>query len=192
MKKLLLLALLLLAAPLAKAQDIYYGPSVGLNLSTITKQTFSNDYLRGNLGVHVGYNLTNEITLHGELLYSWQGMKYNDADARISLNYIKIPVLARLNIVNGMSLEAGMSFNFLTYAKQTNITTVEGGGYSDELDLMGTMNHFDLTIPVGINYLFAQNFEIGLRYDMSMLRVFKNSDNKSRNSNLSLNFRYRL
>lgn len=189
MKKIiLLLTLFTLASTSAKAQGFYFGPVAGMNISTLTKQSYSKSRVRGNVGVQIGYQASNVFAIHAEALYSWQGSKFTNSDQIASFNYIKIPLQAKMFIVGGLNVEAGVSFNFLMNSRLK--TTVDG----QEVNLNTTEQSevFDLSIPVGINYLFAKKIEVGMRYDISTIRVWKDSENKSRNSNFSINLRYRF
>ncbi|MFI3295183.1 MAG: porin family protein [Rikenellaceae bacterium] len=192
MKKLILLIVLALSTSAVMAQSFYYGPTLGANLSTLTKQSYSQTCFRGNIGAQVGYNLTNIIALHGEVQYSWQGTGYNKSDVKTLLNYLKVPILGRLSVVENFSVEAGLSFNFLMSSKLKNYVAGESVESTTYAGIDAQARKFDLSVPVGVSYLFFDRLELGLRYDVSLCRVWVDSSNKSKNSNLAIALRYRL
>lgn len=191
MKKsfILSLILILVGTSLAKAQGFYIGPKVGMNISTITKSTYSKARVRQNLGLFAGYRVSNILAFQAEVLYSWQGAKSTVNDEKTSLNYLKIPVLAKVFIVGGLNIEAGLSFNFLSTAKVKG-TNEQGNDYNHSVK--SGAKGFDLSIPVGLNYEFSRWFDIGVRYDISTVRVWEESNNKARNGNWSINLGFRF
>lgn len=191
MKKIIaIIATIIFATTNVQARSFYVGPTAGLNISTLTKQSYSKARWRGNVGVQAGYMFSNILGIHAEVLYSWQGTAYNNTDDIRSFNYIKVPVLARLNIIGGLSVEAGLGFNFLINSNWQMTDPTSGERVT--INTTQTSQKFDLTIPIGINYLFFKKLELGLRYDISTIRVPEDSANQSRNSNISLNLRYRF
>jgi len=186
MKKITLLSLaLLLAGTLSvSAQGFYYGPKAGLNLSSFTKTSFSKSRLRAHVGAFGGYQIDNWIAVQAEALYSWQGSKNDDTDVKTSMNYFKIPILAKFFIIRGLNVETGISFDFRTAAKTK---------YDSETHtIKGATKGFDFSIPIGINYQFARRFDVGLRYYVSTARLSENSHNKAKNSNCMLSVGFRL
>ena len=106
--------------------------------------------------------------------------------------YIKIPVLAKLYLIGGLNIEAGVSFNWLVRAQDKWSSTVYDihgtptGTVSHSQDLMGDSKTFDLTIPVGLNFQFPRLFDIGVRYDISTVRIPDERSNHAKSSNWSV------
>lgn len=181
--------LLLIITAETKAQDLYYGVRGGLNVSTLTRTTYSASRIRGNVGIFGGYQINDIVALGAEVLYSWQGSNFTVSDQKLSLNYIKIPILARVFVIAGLNIEAGISFNPLINYRHVNASFSENTTTpSPEMGI----RKFDLSIPIGINYLFARHYEFGLRYDISTIRTPTETSNRARNSCLSVNFAYRF
>lgn len=181
----------------ASAQGFYWGPRAGLNVSTVTKTTYSKARARASFGLMAGYKINDLLGLQAEALYSLQGSKMTNSDHVYSYNYIKIPVLAKLYLIGGLNIEAGISFNWLVKAQDkwtvTN-TDIDGNvtTFTTTQNLKGSSKSFDFTIPVGVNYQFSRLFDIGLRYDISTVRVPEDKQNHAKSSNWSLSLGVRF
>lgn len=183
----------------ASAQDFYWGPRVGMNVSSMTKTSYSKARIRGSFGLMAGYKINDLIGLQAEALYSLQGSKVdNDQKDIYSYNYVKIPVLAKVYLIGGLNLEAGVAFNWLVKAQQkwnSNSYDIAGNvieSTTHTRDLMDGCKTFDLTIPVGLNYQFRRWFDVGVRYDISTIRVDENKKNHAKSSVFSVNLGLRF
>lgn len=176
---------MLLSSSLAFAQGVYWGPKAALNYSSLSHMSNSSGRLRGAVGVFAGYQLSKVAAVQAEVLYSWQGANADlgNADLKYSLNYLKIPVMAKVFLIGGLNVEAGLSFNMLTSARDV---------YGDKNEGMKGFNGFDLSIPVGLNILIVRHFEVGLRYDISLANAGTPLSHNAKNSNwqLSVGFRF--
>lgn len=191
---LLLLSSLLESLP---AQGLYWGPRGGLNISTVTKTTYAKARSRASFGLMAGYKINDLIGLQAEALYSLQGSKMTNSDQIHSYNYVKIPLLAKLYLIGGLNIEAGISFNWLVKAqREWSASTTDANGITTTLrrteNLLSNSKTFDFTVPVGINYQFSRLIDIGLRYDISTLRVPEDKDNRAKSSNWSLSLGLRF
>lgn len=181
----------------ASAQGFYWGPRAGLNVSTLTKTTYSKARARASFGLMAGYKINDLLGLQAEALYSLQGSKMTNSDHVYSYNYVKIPVLAKLYLIGGLNIEAGISFNWLVKAQdkwQVTNTDINGNvtTFRTSQNLMSDSKTFDFTIPVGVNYQFSRLFDIGLRYDISTVRVPEDKQNRAKSSNWSLSLGVRF
>lgn len=181
----------------ASAQGFYWGPRAGLNVSTLTKTTYSKARARASFGLMAGYKINDLLGLQAEALYSLQGSKMTNSDHVYSYNYVKIPVLAKLYLIGGLNIEAGISFNWLVKAQEKwEVTNTDINGnvttFRTSQNLIGDSKTFDFTIPVGVNYQFSRLFDIGLRYDISTVRVPEDKQNRAKSSNWSLSLGVRF
>lgn len=192
---LIAVAIVLLGAGMqqnASAQGFYWGPRVGLNVSTLTKTTYSKARARAAFGLMAGYKISDIVGVQAEALYSLQGSKMTNSDHVYSYNYFKIPVLAKIYLIGGLNIEAGISFDWLIKAQEKwsepyyDDSGAEVGMASHTKNLMGNSKSFDFSIPVGINYQFAHMFDVGLRYDISTVRVNADRKNHAKNSNWAI------
>lgn len=167
-------------------RGFYFGPIAGINLSTITQLSYAQTRVRPVLGLMVGYQISNLIGVQAEAIYSWEGARLNNSDAKYTLNYFKIPIVAKLNIIGGLGVEAGVSLEPLAHAALNNASEEENDRFRDGL------NKFDFSIPVGASFLIARQFEIGARYYIQCTKIFSNSDLKAANSVFSFTVKCRF
>lgn len=185
MKKFLAIAILsvtlLSLSSNSYGQGLYYGLKAGLNVSSISNTNNAKPRGRALLGMFVGYQITDSWAVQVEGMYSWQGGKTDNG--KLSMNYIKFPVLAKLYLIGGLNIESGISFNILTTAKQKfNGNSVNLKGY----------NGFDCSIPLGVNYLFLDRFEVGARYDFSLTRLGAGYSSTAANRNFAISLAFRF
>jgi len=97
----------------ANAQDVKFGFKGGVNFANISD--FDGQSADGRTGLHIGgvlqFSLADTFAIQPELLYSAQGAKLGDID--INLDYINIPILAKLKFAGIASVEAGPQFGFV-------------------------------------------------------------------------------
>lgn len=151
-----LVAVLALVGVQGQAQGFYGGVRGGMNVASLTR-TAGTAVVRGNVGAFMGFQFGSVVGLQVEALYSFQGGKIDTPTYRgvdLQLDYLKIPVLAKIYLIKGLNVEAGVSFNILTSALFSG-TPVKG------------YNGFDFSIPIGVAYQFGKHFEVGARYDIS-------------------------
>ena len=111
MKKLMIIAIMMVAAVSAKAQNevgqASIKPMAGINLATMTKA--DNTKMRVGLaaGLEFEYGVAENFGLSAGVLYSMQGAKIDivgNDKVTMKLDYINIPILANYYIVKGLML----------------------------------------------------------------------------------------
>ncbi len=129
-------------------------------------------------GLNVGYNMTDNFGIHAGVLVSSQGQRYvtdilgNDFNSQIDLNYLKVPVLLKLNSnpssTVGFLFQVGPQFSFLNSATYTNDLDVEQ-------DLKETYKSMavELTFSLGTRIMLADalSLDISLRPDYSLTNI---------------------
>ena len=210
MKKIFFAALMLLMASGAFAQ-IRVGVKAGGNLSTITKfcNSGNKDWLdkaKMKFGFHAGafldFVFNERLSLQPELLYSAQGTDFTAHysgelhSGCISLGYINVPVLLKINIAEGLSAEIGPQIGFLVSAmdKQFN----EGvETYSCDMKKEKVCKDIDVTAVAGLSYTFADNFVVSARYGLGLTKIWTKDDydpswNECKNSVIQLSIGYKF
>lgn len=186
-KKFLIAACMLFCVSGAYAQ-IKVGAKAGVNLATLT----NDESAKMKFGFHVGgfaqFAINERIAIQPELLYSAQGAD-SDGDGSIALGYINLPVLLKVNLVEGLSAEVGPQVGYLLSAK------IEAGGVS--VDMKDFCKKLDVTAVVGLSYTFSEKFVVGARYGFGLTAVNKDipelfQGEKSKNSVISLSFGYKF
>jgi hypothetical protein len=186
MKKIMLIAALMVATLSANAQQMFIKPMVGADLTTFTGDVEGTKMKVGLVaGAEFGYNLSEQFGLTAGLLYTMQGSKYKDVDDAQKCDYLNIPVMANYYIIPGLAIKAGIQPGFLMSAK-----------YGDT-DVKDYYKGFDLAIPLGLSYEFS-DFVIDARYNLGVGNIVDKDiskaagDRKAHNSVIMLTVGYKI
>lgn len=151
MKKIVLSALAIFAFGFANAQDsegMKFGVKAGLNMSNITGDYDADGKTGFFVGGLVDFAVGENFHVQPELQYSSEGA--DDAD----ISYLRIPIMAKYYVMEGLNLQAGPSIAFKVGADEgldENTKSLDfglgiGAGY--ELP-MGVM--FDVRYTLGLS-----------------------------------------
>ena len=179
MKKLLVVAAILLGAVTANAQNevgqISIAPTIGLNYAKITmdKQEFAPFF---EVGANAEYGMTEKLGISAGVFYSLQGSKDKEAapgykKEKTKTSYINVPILANYYVWNGLAVKAGVQPGFLLSAKYGST------------DVKKDAKKFDLGIP-------------DLRYVFGLIKTAKESDHQKAGKNqviqLTAGYKFKL
>ncbi|MGI4887249.1 MAG: porin family protein [Janthinobacterium lividum] len=179
MKKLLLsTALLAVTAAAAHAQGVSFGIKAGASLTNIVGSGTTGFDFKNKFGFHGGLvanlPISDVFSVQPELLYSMKGYRISGDDGfgatlerKQTLNYIDVPVLARLH-TGGLFFEAGPQFGYLVAAKYS----VDSNANNPASSYRNRSNYraVDFGYAAGLGYQLPAGPGIGLRYNGS----FKN------------------
>ncbi len=194
MKKLILVVAAALVSTGAFAQDnsrgMEWGVKAGLNLAKMSKVSDSKMRAGFYLGAFGEYGFGETFGVQAELLYSQMGVKTGKGDntTTIKADYLSLPILAKLYLVHGLSLDLGPQFSYLISAKSRQ----EVGGhkttynwYKDE-----DTNKFDIGFAMGLSYRITTQFDVSARYNLGLTETVK--DSKMKNNVFALGVGYRF
>lgn len=179
MKKIILSAFAVCAFALSNAQDskLSFGIKAGVNLSSISgmKGDDGSD-AKGRTGFYVGglanYSISDKFSIQPEVLYSMEG-----ADKR-ALDYIRIPVMAKYEVVENFSILAGPSFAFRMAAENA--------------ELEKATKSSDFGLGIGAAYAFGNIF-VDARYNMGLSDIKDASEGDTlKNNNIQLGIGYKF
>ena len=182
MKKLMIIAIMMVAAVSAKAQNevgqASIKPMAGINLATMTKA--DNTKMRVGLaaGLEFEYGVAENFGLSAGVLYSMQGAKIDivgNDKVTMKLDYINIPILANYYIVKGLAIKAGVQPEFNVQKKLDDVKLDDVKGFA-------------LSIPVGLSYEFS-NVVLDARYNWGLTKAFKEGDSKNSYFTITLGYR---
>ena len=182
MKKILMIAALMVATLSASAQGMYLKPMVGGTLTTITGDGDDDAKMKVGLiaGAEFGYDFTENMGVTAGLLYTMQGAKSKLADENMNLDYLNIPILFNYYVIPGLALKAGIQPGFLMRAKM------------DGHDLKDNFKKIDLAIPLGASYEFS-DFVVDARYNLgAIFNISDHGDAKAHNSVLQVTLGYKI
>ena len=185
MKKIFLtLALACFVSATAFAQDLKFGLKGGANISNMDGKINAavlNLNLKGNsvVNYHVGamahIGISDRFALQPEILYNTQGtlLKDNmvvetlldvanlqDGDIEFQLDYISIPIWAKLYPAEGFALMIAPQANILINSNEV----VNAGGLSSEVEVINSYNDIDFGINLGAQYEFDMGLTLGASY----------------------------
>jgi hypothetical protein len=146
------IVLMLLAGNLATAQNLSFGPMVGLNVTSLSGKTNVSSKAGLLAGGFFNYSSKNWFGLGVQFLYNQMGAKLDAPAEEINLNYLQVPVLFTYYLSGQNTpgsfrpkLFAGPHVNFLlnaknkvgndlnpnsTFYKDTELGVTLGGGFN--------------------------------------------------------------
>ncbi|NGX84167.1 porin family protein [Aequorivita sp. KMM 9714] len=168
MKKILLfIAVVALTCTTAQAQEVRLGAKLGLNVASLGGDSYGVGSLGSRTSFHIGalaeIPLKGKFALQPELLYSSEGSNWSAwglGNSDLKLDYLRVPVLAKFYIIEGLSAEAGPVFGVLVNASDD----------SDE-DIKDAFKSFDAAFGIGATYRLNMGVFFSLRYNKGLLDV---------------------
>lgn len=167
MKKFLLFTtVVLFALTSVKSQEFRLGVKAGLNVASLGGDSYGVGSLGARTSFHIGglaeIPLRGKFALQPELLYSSEGSNwtFTGLDNNLKLDYVRVPVLAKFYIIEGLSAEAGPVFGVLLSAKN-----------DDGDDIKENFKTFDAAFGIGASYRLDMGVFFSLRYNKGLLNV---------------------
>lgn len=200
MKKVFMVALVLLVAGGAKAQNKAgskapsFGIKGGVSFSNIIKtddSNFATDYLTGfNAGIFIGIPVVDRLSFQPELMFSQKGYKSgrngilgNGTLTQVT-NWIEVPILAKIEAAKGFNVYLGPQISFLTRTVNkydgsfsgSEQTTYENDANKFKKSIVGGVlgAGFDLSNKVSLNGRYALDFQKNNENGTSETPAFKN------------------
>ncbi|RYF99850.1 MAG: PorT family protein, partial [Chitinophagaceae bacterium] len=128
-------------------------------------------------GLYAKLPVARGFSLQPELLYSNKGSKVTydglfgigEGEYRFNLHYVELPVMAVINVVKNLNIQAGP---YVSYLASANVTRINGDNESSELASLDgdDFNRFDYGVAGGLG-LDIQNFTIGARYNYGLREI---------------------
>ncbi len=127
--------------------------------------------------------ISEKISIQPELQYSLQGFKVAGV-GNIGLHYIQLPVLAKLEMNDKLSVLVGPQLSYLANARIGIVNDLFSVSYN------GIFNALDASMVAGAEFKVADNMALGGRYALGINNI--NKDFKlSQNSNFNDYFQMR-
>ncbi len=183
MKKLLIFtAIVLFGFTNVNAQEeMQFGVKGGLNISNITGDDVDSFDSRTcmHFGVVMELPISEKFSFQPELLYSCQGADYSEDfidldgtiksvnaayEGTVKLDYLNIPLIAKLYVSEGFSLEIGPQVGFLISAKDE----YDWNGNTGEEDIKEYVKGLDIGAVIGVGYKLEGGLNFGGRYNLGL------------------------
>ena len=164
MKKLIMMAALVVASLNVSAQGLFLKPMAGGTLTTFTGSNIDDLKMKFGFvgGAELGHQFNDYFALTAGALYTMQGARIKNDYTKYNINvdYLNVPVMLAVYPVKGFGIKAGAQFGFLLKAKW---------GENDFKDLCNKSN---FSIPVGLSYEFEET-SVDLRYNIGLSNLLK-------------------
>ncbi|MFY0598889.1 MAG: PorT family protein [Cyclobacteriaceae bacterium] len=170
----LLLAIILLSGSLS-AQQFRSGVKGGFNYSSLYVDDVEDRKIRP--GFHAGFFVQSELVeavgIQTELLFTTAGNRTTydvgpfDGTVDFNLNYVQLPVMLNLKVVDILEFHGGLYAAYLVGAN----TSTEGdfGSGFEELD-RDNFKDLDFGFAAGLGVNFG-NLQAGLRYNLGLTEI---------------------
>ncbi len=184
MKKVFFIAVLAVFGVTAtQAQEVRLGAKGGVNFSSLSGDGFDAfDDPEGRTSFHIGafaeIPLSERFSIQPEVLYSGQGFdlisREGADDTEVQLDYINVPVMAKVYLIEGLYAEAGPQIGF-NVKNEIDSDPDDVGSGSTELD-GDLFNDIDFSVGVGAGYRFNNGLFLNARYNFGLTDIVNNED----------------
>lgn len=195
MKKLMIMAALVLSSVCAMAQhevgSFTLQPKVGINFANMTNMNKPSMRVGLAAGIEAEYYASDIVSVSLGAIYSMQGCKAKDEYVKetLKLDYINVPILANVYVVPGLAVKLGIQPGFCIN-KKVELEASTGHEASETLS-KDEVKGFDLSIPVGLSYEFA-NFQLDARYNFGLTKAINVEKNSPKNSVIQVTLGYKF
>ena len=181
MKKMMMMLIMATVALTASAQNARHAagsftiqPMIGIAAGTLSgtyrELGFSTKDPRAGLAIGAEaeyYTKTPWLSLSAGVMYTQQGWESKGDGETLTqkLDYINIPVLVNFYVAKGFALKIGLQPGFLVNGDPKNLRADNGDCES-----------FNLSLPIGLSYEFANGITLDLRGTPALTAVNKNSN----------------
>lgn len=170
MKKVVLAVVTVLSFAFANAQEsksVQFGVKAGANYDWLATGEGSVYDLRPEVGYHAGlvseFKMCEKFSFQVEALYSHSSYKFdgngNTSGAKVELNQVIVPVLAKFYLVKDLSIELGPQATMITDSKVTN--------FEEDFNF----RKYNVAAVSGLAYDFNSGAFIQARYSYSFLHL---------------------
>mgnify|MGYP003132408040 CR=1 FL=1 len=184
MKKVFFIAVLAVFGVTAtQAQEVRLGAKGGVNFSSFAGDGFDAfDDPEGRTSFHIGafaeIPVSERFSIQPEVLYSGQGFdlvsREGADDTEVQLDYINVPVMAKVYLIEGLYAEAGPQIGF--NVKNEIDSDPDDAGSGEIAINEDVINDIDFSVGVGAGYRFNNGLFLNARYNFGLTDVFNNED----------------
>lgn len=185
MKKIALLLMLFISLGI-NAQKFHFIPKIGLNLSNLTS-TEMGTRPGANAGLSVEMMLSPVFALEAGVSYSMQGAWVKtksdpnstegpsegnrDITTRWDIDYVNVPVYAKIYVGKGLNFFAGPQIGFNVRAGMGDNSTGAMGLYN----VRDAIRPIDFSLGMGMGYVFDMGLFLSANYNLGLNGIIKNN-----------------
>ena len=181
MKKIFFATILLIAGT-GTAQEFEFGAKAGVNFASLYGDHVESldDRTSFHLGLVAELPVSERFSVQPELLYSGQGATAS-GDRTFKLDYVNLPLMAKIYIVEGFSLEAG---------PQVGINVVSKGEFGGDVEEIEDIETLEFAGALGAGYRFPGNLFFQARYIWGLNPAWEFRELKNRVFQLSAGYKF--
>ncbi|UFH32735.1 PorT family protein [Chryseobacterium sp. C-71] len=203
MKKLLLVASVVLMGGITKAQEVRFGAKAGYSLSMLKAEGEGESYKFDSkstfyAGGLVEYKFNDKFGIQGEVLYSPIGGKQEESVSYTEMGItvtgsqksdwkfgtVQIPVSAKYFATENLAFGLGLNVGIVTSAKVEVSATLSGSGMGESFseststteDVKSEINTLNLAPFVGAEYTLENGLFFDARYNLGVSNLIKNPE----------------
>ncbi|MEL4307567.1 porin family protein [Joostella sp. CR20] len=177
MKKHILIIAILFVGTVAHAQSwsdkFQLGARGGLNFASVAGDDIDSPDHRTSFyaGLVAEAPLSERFSLQPEVFYSGQGFDLNDEDAEFQVDYIQVPLLAKVYLAEGFNLHAGPQVGFKVNEEIDFQPTDDAGDFDTD-----QINDIDFQLTGGAEYKFNNGLFLQARYSYGLSEIVEDTD----------------
>ncbi|UII23428.1 porin family protein [Fulvivirga ligni] len=194
MKRTLLAAFIAIVCISTSQAQVSGGAKAALNIATTVSKDgthHADARLAPTLGGYLNINLSNGFAFQPELLFSFQGSRWEANGHTYTRNYVylNVPLMLEYHVGKVFYLEAGPQLGFLAIAKFKD----KSDGHVEITDQKGNMNGTVVSLNLGLGLDFNK-MHFNLRHCFGLSDIYDHDyyDDPVRNSVYQLGIGYRL
>lgn len=177
----------------AAAQEFHFIPRVGFNLSNTYSESYADMRPGLNIGIAEEIRFSRLFAIEPGVYYSMQGYRKENAHgrtAKLNVDYLNIPVLAKFYLYEGFHLFVGpqVGFNVKAEASDYLFSSEITPGVSSESDYSGdqkeAIRNVDFSLSMGLGYAFDWGLVLTANYNLGCTYLFSESELSLGGSNL--------
>ncbi len=163
MKRLLLTLCIGILAFAAQAQDFGIGVKAGINYANLSGSDIGSPdpIFKYHAGITARWGLAKTIYVQPEAIFSAKGASSGNVD--INMNYIDVPVVLKVKLLDIVSVHAGPQFSYLLSADAT--------GGPEDIDVKEQYKDYDLSAVAGAEYESLFGLSFGVRYNFGLIEI---------------------
>ncbi|HEX9980718.1 MAG TPA: porin family protein [Flavobacterium sp.] len=179
-------------------RSISFGVKGGVNFASISGDDIESPDSRTSF--HVGglveFPLASIFSLQVEAMYSGKGFEYDnvlgdDGDhAELQLDYIDVPVLAKIYAFKGFSFEVGPQFSFLINEEFDYEPNSNGGDIELDDSEFEADNKFDFGVAGGVSFQTDMGLFASGRYTYGLTEIYENTDAMNSVFQISIGYKF--
>ena len=178
----------------AKDMSPSFGVKGGVNFATITSGNDEFNSPDARTSFHVGavgeFPIAEIFSVQVEALYSGQGFEISDSEVsddkvEYQLDYLNIPILAKVYLFEGFSLEAGPQFSFKVNEEIDSDPNNDDGDTNVEI-----AEDYDIGVSAGVTFLTDMGLFASGRYNLGFQDVVEDSNLQNSVFQISLGYKF--